>query len=121
MIYVYFIPESITKREVEFSDEKHTNSFRQWVSSITDCYKWEKRNWIFYILFYMILEIIYSFIISNIRTLTKRRPNGSQNLIYGILFILVFGHLGGGSGGGGLLYVEKKFGWSVVDYTNYRR
>ena len=28
---------------------------------------------------------------------------------------------GGGSGGGGLLYVEKKFGWSVVDYTNYRR
>ena len=51
----------------------------------------------------MILEIIYSFIISNIRTLTKRRPNGSQNLIYGILFILVFGHLGGRSGGGRLL------------------
>ena len=119
MIYVYFIPESITKREVEFSDEKHTNSFRQWVSSITDCYKWEKID---YLKFFCIdILTIYSFIISNIRTLTKRRQNGSQNLIYGILFILVFGHLGGGSGGGGLLYVEKKFGWSVVDYTNYRR
>ena len=53
--------------------------------------------------------------------MTKQRPNGSHKLIYGILFILVFGHLGKGSGGGGLLYVEKKFGWSVVDYTNYRR
>ena len=79
----------------------------------------EKKLNFFYILY--IILTIYSFIISNIRTLTKRRQNGSQNLIYGILFILVFGHLGGGSGGGGLLYVEKKFGWSVVDYTNYRR
>ena len=78
-----------------------------------------RKNWIFLYLIYYTNNL--SFIISNIRTLTKRRQNGSQNLIYGILFILVFGHLGGGSGGGGLLYVEKKFGWSVVDYTNYRR
>ena len=54
------------------------------------------------------------------RCLKKSRPNGIHNLLYAILIIMIFCQMDYASKLD-LLYTESKFGWTVVDYTNYLR
>lgn len=52
------------------------------------------------------------------RCLIKVRPNGIRRYIFALLFTMTFGEMGK-TFGSSYLYTQKKFGWSVSDYTNY--
>ncbi len=52
------------------------------------------------------------------RCAVKRRENGVHRIVLSILFICVF-HNMLHKHSNGLLYVQNKFGWGVVEYTNW--
>ena len=54
------------------------------------------------------------------RCLVRTRENGKRNLILSLLGVSMFSGMQKGVHKNGLLFTEKAFAWSVVDYTNYR-
>ena len=61
------------------------------------------------------LSINYDF-----RCLVKERPNGIRRILHSLLVITTFsGMVMGGSASNGLLFAERMFGWTVVDYANF--
>lgn len=110
LIYIVFIPETITKyiffaislqfsisiidiRRKHIMDDKETKSLKSM------CKKGNQS------------------IIDGYKTLVKQRPHRSLLLFTLFLMIFVsFSHARSSA----LLYVEKKFNWTVTDYTNYQ-
>ena len=54
------------------------------------------------------------------RCLVRTRDNGKRKLILSLLGVSMFSGMQKGVHKNGLLFTEKAFAWSVVDYTNYR-
>ena len=54
------------------------------------------------------------------RCFTKSRPNGVNKIIYAIFVIMIFCQMES-TYSIDLLFVEKKFNWTVTDYTNFMR
>jgi hypothetical protein len=52
------------------------------------------------------------------RCVFKRRDNGIRFFVLYMMSLAIFTRMWRG-GGSGLLYVQLKFDWDVVDYTNY--
>ena len=48
----------------------------------------------------------------------SQQQHGERGIILGMLALSFVGSFRTSSNG--LLYTEKKFGWTVVDYTNYK-
>ena len=91
LIYIYFIPETVTKREP--TNEKHKEHC--W-------YKCTRP------------------VIEGYTSLTKSRPRGLHKLLQAVLFIMVFCRLGD-TYFIDQLYTQKKFGWTVTDFTTFLR
>ena len=54
------------------------------------------------------------------RCLVRSREDGKRKLILSLLGVSMFSGMQKGVHKNGLLFTEKAFAWSVVDYTNYR-
>ena len=57
----------------------------------------------------------------NFRCFTKYRPNGFKKFLYAIILIMMFCHMQSGSANIDVLFTEKKFNWTIIDYTDYLR
>jgi len=105
--YVYFVPETVTKRvHIKNSDKDDILLDADFKSKSF----FAKLKHLFYVGNRTVLEAWRCFI--------RKRENGTRKFILAILGLGIFRSLTHGSGSG-LLFTEKMFGWGVVEYANY--
>ncbi|XP_023322314.1 uncharacterized protein LOC111696803 isoform X2 [Eurytemora carolleeae] len=102
IIYLQFIPESVNKGKSEIDKE---------IINEDD----KKENWFKKLLKH--IQSTNSVLSSTFKSIFKEREGGERELILLILGLGLIGSIRAKSSG--LLYTQKKFGWSVTDYSYY--
>jgi len=104
LIYIYFVPESVTKRSVGANDAIGASSTQQ-VSFVRKVAR--------------VINEGNQTAISSAQCLVKPRTGSRRAVVIGLVSISVISSLERSAWSVGLLYTERKFGWNVVDYTNF--
>jgi len=105
LFYIWIIPESVTRRKNEkIEDEK---------SLLEKEEKPRRSLWRFFVdtnkLFLETTKYIF-----------RKRKFGERHIIFSMLALSFLSSMrAGGAGTSGVLYTQKKFGWTVTQYTNY--
>jgi len=105
IIYIYFVPESIT-RSNDGSSEEGTESPIQ----LSCCQK----------IGFLIAKGNQT-IVESYRCLIKERTNGKRKYLHSLLVISMFAGMAASwnTNNNGLLFTERMFGWELVQYTNF--